>query len=143
MSPDEFWSRVDKSNGQHGCWPWMFGKFSNGYGQVFWNGDRRGAHRVAFELSGGKLTDESPFVLHRCARSRDCCNPSHLYAGSDAQNKHDRDADGTTAIGVRNGARTMPQRLQRGDAHWTRRPPEPVPRGDCHYSKCKDEDQQQ
>lgn len=58
--------------------------------------ERFRAHQLAFKLSGGKVTKELPQVLHSCATRR-CCEPSHLRAGSHADNMRD--------VAMRNGAR--------------------------------------
>ncbi len=64
-----FFSKVAKSDG---CWLWTGAKQSNGYG----NYRGRLAHRVSYEMRGGKI----PYGMtidHIC-RVRDCVNPKHL-----------------------------------------------------------------
>ena len=70
-----FWSRVDQSAGPDACWPWTACKRPNGYGAVSWQGRDGGAHRVAFLLSGGILTDEKPMVptYRRCSATSTSC----------------------------------------------------------------------
>jgi len=92
-----FWSKVDKSDG---CWLWTAAKSSGGYGQ-FSVGDRmQKAHRVAWELTHGPIPKGDGYhgtcVLHRCD-VRACCNPSHLFLGSNAANVADKVAKGRQA----------------------------------------------
>ena len=73
------------------CWPWAGARTKSGYGVM--SGERRGdnplrTHRVAFELHFGPVPD-GLHVLHRCDNPP-CCNPLHLYAGSNAQNVIDK-----------------------------------------------------
>lgn len=83
---ERFWSYVDR-RGQEECWPWIAGKFTNGYGQ-FRAGKRKvKAHRCAYELTNGHIEDGLR-VLHRCDNPP-CCNPQHLFKGTDLDNVRD------------------------------------------------------
>lgn len=58
-----------------GCWLWDRPK-THGYGQVWWDGTNRRAHRVIYELLVGPI----PVGLqidHLC-RTPACVNPAHL-----------------------------------------------------------------
>jgi hypothetical protein len=67
-----FWAKVKKTND---CWLWLHGK-SNGYG-YFWLGSRNyQAHRVAYILLKGALSDE--LELDHLCRIKACVNPNHL-----------------------------------------------------------------
>lgn len=92
---DRFWEKVD-IRGADECWPWNAGVHGSGYGSI---GDEVGqtatSNRVAYELSNGPLPDGMQ-ALHTC-NNRPCCNPQHLYAGTDADNSRDRVIDGSHA----------------------------------------------
>jgi hypothetical protein len=87
-----FWSRVDKSNGLDACWMWTAGLHNRGYGRIRWNGMPECAHRIVWMLINGAIPNELE-VLHRCDNPP-CCNPGHLFLGTQADNMHDRDAKG-------------------------------------------------
>ncbi len=67
-----------------GCWLWLralsvfsrAGKGSPGYGLFWFNGKQERAHRVAWKLFRGELSDEIT-IDHKC-RVRCCVNPDHL-----------------------------------------------------------------
>jgi hypothetical protein len=70
-----FWTKVDIGN-RDACWPWQAGKSSAGYG-IFWmHGRSKLAHRVAYEMIGGAL-DNNTQVHHTC-NNLSCVNPLHL-----------------------------------------------------------------
>jgi hypothetical protein len=96
--------RVDSSGGPDVCWPFS-GTLVNGYGTI-WSGGAGGkmlkAHRVAWETSVGPLPSDTSvgargtLVLHRCD-NRVCCNPAHLFLGTQLDNMRDMEAKGRTA----------------------------------------------
>ena len=64
--------RVDPS----GCWIWSGSLNGRGYGQMYWRGRVRRAHRVSYALLKGPLV-EGLDLDHLC-RVTLCVNPAHL-----------------------------------------------------------------
>jgi hypothetical protein len=70
-----------------------------------WNGTRKGgygqiascAHRLAWELANGPIP-KGMQVLHRCDEPR-CCNPDHLFLGTQAENMADMSRKGRARNG--------------------------------------------
>ena len=96
---NNLWKKVDKKT-ELECWPWLGQITEKGYGRVRFKGGRYYAHRVIFwlknptqiELSAPKVDrDTSGFLLHKCDNPI-CCNPAHLFVGSQLDNIRDRDS---------------------------------------------------
>lgn len=102
-TPEHFWSMVSIKD-EKSCWEWMACKSKKGYGSIHWTaiGEDK-AHRVAYILAIGNIPSDM-CVLHKCD-NRSCCNPNHLYAGTNAQNVIDKISRGRQPclIGERNG----------------------------------------
>lgn len=96
-----FWSRVALPN-ENGCREWAGGRNTFGYGIVASNGRPR-AHRLAWELTFGPIP-EGLFVCHHCDNPP-CCEPLHLFLGTQKDNVQDAVAKGR----MRNGRRERTQ----------------------------------
>lgn len=86
-----FETKVDRSDGNDACHPWLAAVNRSGYGYFYFDGRMRGAHIVAWALANGP-TPVGTELDHEChnravlagtcapgvCRHRLCCNPSHL-----------------------------------------------------------------
>ncbi len=62
---------------------WRKSYAATGYGNWYWRGKPGGSHRESFKLF--ESFDLKLSVLHKCG-NKGCCNPNHLYAGTQKQN---------------------------------------------------------
>lgn len=60
-----------------GCWLWIRGQCTGGYGSFTLNHKTRRAHRVAYEMVYGVTLTPDQFLHHVC-RVKLCVNPLHL-----------------------------------------------------------------
>jgi hypothetical protein len=81
------------------CWLWTGTRDRDGYG-VIGDETRRQvrAHRIAYERVYGAVPPER-YVLHRCDNPP-CCNPAHLFLGTNADNMADKTAKGRHSHGA-------------------------------------------
>lgn len=104
-----FWDDV-KMGSDSECWPWIGTrgtKTPSGHIRIWHRGRQEYAHRVAFQLRGGVLSDGDVCRHYVCDRP-DCMNIHHLRAGTVQDNVADRE---------RRNRRTP--FLPRGGAHWS------------------------
>src|SRR6266852_3437930 len=81
-----FWKNVNYTNNPNECWEWLKPGDKDGYGQFRVEKHIYRAHRVAFFLYFGYLP--SKMVCHTCDNPP-CCNPHHLWVGSNIDNIQD------------------------------------------------------
>lgn len=97
---DRFWSKVIRGAADE-CWPWIGPILPTGYGCFTIGSKIDGsrttvlAHRVAYTIEHGPLPPGMN-ALHKCDR-RPCCNPDHLFPGTQADNMRDCAAKGRIA----------------------------------------------
>ena len=108
-----FWEKVGPPGG---CWIWQGAHIPDGYGSFMDEGQAKKAHRVAWELVVGPISD-GMHVLHHCD-VRDCVRPTHLFLGTNADNVADRVAKGRDYD--RRGPKNSNTKLTAEDVRWIR-----------------------
>lgn len=112
---EKFWAKI-AVYWPRACWIWKLGVDTQKvYGRVTIHGKKYRPHRIAFYLHYN-IQAGSLCVLHYCDTPL-CCNPSHLWLGTKAQNNTDRHLKGRDAIGTNNGRYTFPETTPRGENH--------------------------
>lgn len=91
-------SRIEKL--PSGCWEWSGPKSRGGYGIVGVRvcGAGRSAHRVVWVLMRGEIPP-GVFVCHHCDNPP-CCNPDHLFLGTNRENILDASSKGRLVRGA-------------------------------------------
>lgn len=99
-----FWSRINKDGSipAHcpelgNCWEWTAGRMKQGYGSVWFNHKKTLSHIVAWELTNGSIPDGYN-ICHKCD-NKICCNPEHLFCGTQKQNIQDAISKGRFIAG--------------------------------------------
>jgi hypothetical protein len=95
-----FWSKVD-IRGPDEYWEWQASVNIWGHGQFWLNGTQLRSHRVAYFLIYGNIPD-GLCVCHTCDKPS-CCNPHHLFTGTQQDNTRDRCLKGRSAKGESGG----------------------------------------
>ena len=79
----DFWMNVQKGEADE-CWPFMGLRNRDGYGSF----KKEAAMREAYRLAAGPIP--AGYNINHLCDNRACCNPKHLYAGTQTQNMRDR-----------------------------------------------------
>lgn len=120
--PGRFWKKVHIEPNS-GCWLWSGSVTPLGYGQ-FWLSKLRLCSRVVMEAVAGPLRTEQ-YVCHKCD-TPNCCNPEHLWVGTQIENVRD-----CYSKGRQPATRRKKSVCKRGHALTA----DNVRRGQCH--ECK------
>lgn len=95
-----FWKRIDK-RGPDECWLWKGPKTDAGhgffYGALCIDGKPWRAHRLMWTLANGPIPPKM-HICHHCDVPL-CCNPAHLFLGTNADNMADRNSKQRQARG--------------------------------------------
>ena len=95
-----FWSAVGHPQPPRGCREWTRYKGPKGYGRVLIaKGYRTSTNKVAWVLTYGPIP-AGLLVCHRCDNPP-CCEPTHLWLGSPAENSADMVAKGRSHRGLK------------------------------------------
>ena len=97
---DRFWSKIDKRSKDE-CWPWLDHTDKDGYPPFRVGKYRYKAGRVILFLTTG----DDPGVNQAChsCNNPSCCNPSHLYAGTQSDNFQRAIEEKRAFVGQKNG----------------------------------------
>ena len=98
---ERFWSKVN-IRGKDDCWPWIAAvrNKAEGYGAFWLNGRHQPAPRVVLILVG--RFEDGKHALHHCDNPS-CCNPAHIFIGSNLDNNADKVTKKRHAFGSKIG----------------------------------------
>lgn len=84
------------------CWIWQGYCTPKGYGTTQIKGKNKLVHRVSYQEFIGPIPKDLPNICHQCD-TPPCCNPEHLFPGTNQDNMKDRDNKNRQAKGSQQG----------------------------------------
>lgn len=105
---EAIWRFLGKAGrGQSGdsCWNWAASLTQDGYGRFSYLGKQSLAHRFSYWLFVGDVPAGIK-VCHTCDNPQ-CCNPGHLFLGTNADNLRDMAQKGRSTHGEKNPNRKL------------------------------------
>lgn len=85
------------------CWLWVGYRDQLGYGRFGINRKILRTHRIAWAMENGPIPDGMK-VCHHCD-VRHCCNPAHMFLGTQVDNIQDMCSKGRQRTGTKRGYR--------------------------------------
>lgn len=99
-----YFFEIVKNHESEACLLWPFVKNGSGYGSLsLGHPSRKFVHREICVLRNGPPPAENYHAAHSCHK-RDCVNYRHLRWATPKENAHDKIADGTHTVGIKNPA---------------------------------------
>jgi hypothetical protein len=115
---EQLWSGVAIATDDQ-CWEWQRYRHPDGYGMLGVEGRNVYAHRQAWTLTNGEIP-AGMVVCHRCDNPA-CCNPAHLFLGTQGDNIRDCHRKGRNRSRNSAGAANPSARLTSRDVEAIRR----------------------
>jgi len=79
----DVWKKIDIKD-KDDCWDWNGAKDKDEYGRMSINCILKYSHRIVYEETHGSIPS-GLYILHKC-NNPSCCNPNHLYIGTQYTN---------------------------------------------------------
>lgn len=124
---ERLFSKISRSTSDQ-CWPWNGCRNKKGYGMIALPGKGNGVlltHRAAWMVTNGDIP-KGILVCHHCDNPP-CCNPSHLFLGTNSQNQQDS---------IRKGRRPIQYYGPKGEKHFASKLTDQIVRDARRRNEC-------